>query len=314
MHYCSYYLPKKIVTNEDLKKIFPEMDPERVFAHTGVRIRHYADNETSSDMSYNAINELIKKNNIDINTIDGLICVTQNPDNMVPNTASKLQNMLELKKNLLAFDVNLACSGFVYALLLAKSIIKTTDKNNILITTTGDRVKYLNKKDKNTLTLFGDGASAFLLTRENVDKIKEFITGTDGSGYNDVIITNDDENDFQSPRHYSMNSINVFSFTISVVPELIKQILAKNNLTLEDIDYFVLHQANKSILEYIRNELNIDKEKMCINLEKTGNTSSSTIPVTLADLAKQNKLQNGMKILIAGYGAGFSWAGTIIEW
>lgn len=314
MHYCSYYLPKKVVTNEDLKKIFPEMDPERVFAHTGVRRRHYADNETSSDMSYNAIKQLIENNGIDKNTIDGLICITQNPDNMVPNTASKLQNMLGLTKKLLAFDVNLACSGFVYALLLAKSIIKTTDKNNILITTTGDRVKYLNKKDKNTLTLFGDGASAFLLTRENVDKIKEFITGTDGSGYNDVIITNDDENDFQSPRHYSMNSINVFSFTISVVPGLIKQILAKNDLTLEDIDYFVLHQANKSILEYIRNELNIDKKKMCINLEETGNTSSSTIPVTLVDLAKQNKLQNGMKILIAGYGAGFSWAGTIIEW
>lgn len=314
MHYCSYYLPKKVVTNEDLKEIFPEIDPERVFAHTGVRRRHYADNETSSDMSYNAINQLIEDNKIDKAAIDGLICVTQNPDNMVPNTASRLQNMLGLTKDLLAFDLNLACSGFVYALLLAKSIIKTTDKNNILITTTGDRVKYLNKKDKNTLTLFGDGASAFLLTRENVDKIKEFVTGTDGSGYNDVIIKNDDENDFQSPRHYSMNSINVFSFTISVVPDLIKKILEKNNLTLEDIDYFVLHQANKSILEYVRNDLNIEKEKMYINLEETGNTSSSTIPVAFADLVKQNKLHNGMKILIAGYGAGFSWAGTVIEW
>lgn len=314
MHYCSYYLPKKVVTNEDLKEIFPEIDPERVFAHTGVRRRHYADNETSSDMSYNAINQLIEDNKIDKAAIDGLICVTQNPDNMVPNTASRLQNMLGLTKDLLAFDLNLACSGFVYALLLAKSIIKSTDKNNILITTTGDRVKYLNKKDKNTLTLFGDGASAFLLTRENVDKIKEFVTGTDGSGYNDVIIKNDDENDFQSPRHYSMNSINVFSFTISVVPDLIKKILEKNNLTLEDIDYFVLHQANKSILEYVRNDLNIEKEKMYINLEETGNTSSSTIPVAFADLVKQNKLHNGMKILIAGYGAGFSWAGTVIEW
>lgn len=314
MHYCSYYLPKKVVTNEDLKEIFPEIDPERVFAHTGVRRRHYADNETSSYMSYNAINQLIENNKIDKAVIDGLICVTQNPDNMVPNTASRLQNMLGLTKDLLAFDLNLACSGFVYALLLAKSIIKSTDKNNILITTTGDRVKYLNKKDKNTLTLFGDGASAFLLTRENVDKIKEFVTGTDGSGYNDVIIKNDDENDFQSPRHYSMNSINVFSFTISVVPDLIKKILEKNNLTLEDIDYFVLHQANKSILEYVRNDLNIEKEKMYINLEETGNTSSSTIPVAFADLVKQNKLHNGMKILIAGYGAGFSWAGTVIEW
>lgn len=314
MHYCSYYLPKKVVTNEDLKEIFPEIDPERVFAHTGVRRRHYADNETSSDMSYNAINQLIEDNKIDKAAIDGLICVTQNPDNMVPNTASRLQNMLGLTKDLLAFDLNLACSGFVYALLLAKSIIKSTDKNNILITTTGDRVKYLNKKDKNTLTLFGDGASAFLLTRENVDKIKEFVTGTDGSGYNDIIIKNDDENDFQSPRHYSMNSINIFSFTISVVPDLIKKILEKNNLTLEDIDYFVLHQANKSILEYVRNDLNIEKEKMYINLEETGNTSSSTIPVAFADLVKQNKLHNGMKILIAGYGAGFSWAGTVIEW
>lgn len=314
MHYCSYYLPKKTISNDDLKKSFPEINPERVFTHTGVKNRHYADIEKPSEMAFNAINELIEKNNIDKNTIDGLICVTQSPDNQIPHTSSKLQNMLGLTKNLLAFDVNLACSGFVYALLVAKSIIKTTDKNNILITTTGDRVKYLNKTDKNTLTLFGDGASAFLLTRENVDKIKEFVTGTDGSGYDDIIMKNENENDFQSPRYYAMNNINVFSFTISVVPSLITDVLTKNNMDINDIDFFVLHQANKSILEYIQNALSIPSEKMCIDMEESGNTSATTIPLALKNLYDQNKLFDGAKILIAGYGAGFSWAGTIIEW
>lgn len=314
MHYCSYYLPKKVVTNEDLKKIFPEMDPERVFAQTGVRKRHYADTEKPSEMAFNAINELIEKNNIDKNTIDGLICVTQSPDHQMPNVASKLQNMLGLRTDILGFDINLACSGFMHALLVAKSIIKSTDKNNILITATGDRVKYIRSSDKGTLTLFGDGASAFLLTRENVDKIKEFITGTDGSGYFDTYIGNEDENNFQSPRYFNMNNINVFTFAISLVPTAITQILEKNNMTIDDIDYFALHQANKSILDYIRNNLSIPEEKMYINLEETGNTSSASIPIILSNMEKENKLFDGAKILMVGFGGGFSWAGTIIEW
>ena len=311
------YFPEKKVTNEDLQKEFPEWSPEKIFNKVGVKQRHIADkHETVLELAVKASEKLLKK--IDKNEIDFILFCTQSPDYHLPTTACILQDRLGLRKNIGALDFNLGCSGFVYGLSIAKGLIATGVAQNILLVTAETYTKYLRKSDKSNRTIFGDGATATLIQKDETKENFQFILGTDGSVYDNLIVRNGGgrnriNKEDEAGNCLYMNGQNIFIFTIEKIPALVKEILEKNNLTKNDVDYYIFHQANAHILRRQREILEIPEEKFYINLEKYGNTVSSTIPIALKDALETGKVKKGQKIMLIGFGVGLSWGATIVE-
>ena len=311
------YFPEKKVTNEDLQKEFPEWSPEKIFNKVGVKQRHTASaEETVLELAVKASEKLLKKT--DKNEIDFILFCTQSPDYHLPTTACILQDRLGLRKNIGALDFNLGCSGFVYGLSIAKGLIATGAAQNILLVTAETYTKYLRKSDKSNRTIFGDGAAAALIQKDETKENFQFILGTDGSGYDNLIVRNGGgrnriNKEDEAGNCLYMNGQNIFIFTIEKIPALVKEILEKNNLTKNDVDYYIFHQANAHILRKQREILEIPEEKFYINLEKYGNTVSSTIPIALKDALETGKVKRGQKIMLIGFGVGLSWGATIVE-
>ena len=311
------FFPEKILTNEDLQKEFPEWSPEKIFNKVGVKQRYTASaEETVLELAVKASEKLLKK--IDKNEIDFILFCTQSPDYHLPTTACILQDRLGLRKNIGALDFNLGCSGFVYGLSIAKGLIATGAAQNILLVTAETYTKYLRKSDKSNRTIFGDGAAATLIQKDETKENFQFILGTDGSGYDNLIVRNGGgrnriNKEDEAGNCLYMNGQNIFIFTIEKIPILVKEILEKNNLTENDVDYYIFHQANAHILRRQREILDIPEEKFYINLEKYGNTVSSTIPIALKDALETGKVKRGQKIMLIGFGVGLSWGATIVE-
>ena len=311
------YFPEKKVTNEDLQKEFPEWSPEKIFNKVGVKQRYTASaEETVLELAVKASEKLIKK--IDKNEIDFILFCTQSPDYHLPTTACILQDRLGLRKNIGALDFNLGCSGFVYGLSIAKGLIATGVAQNILLVTAETYTKYLRKSDKSNRTIFGDGAAATLIQKDETKENFQFILGTDGSGYDNLIVRNGGgrnriNKEDEAGNCLYMNVQNIFTFTVEKIPVLVKEILEKNNLTENDVDYYIFHQANAHILRRQREILDIPEEKFYINLEKYGNTVSSTIPIALKDALETGKVKRGQKVMLIGFGVGLSWGATIVE-
>jgi 3-oxoacyl-[acyl-carrier-protein] synthase-3 len=234
---------------------------------------------------------------------------------------------LGLNTNIGAFDMNLGCSGFVYGLGLAKGLIASGQAKNILFITSETYTKFLHPQDKSNKTIFGDAAAATLISLEGFGEILNFEYGTDGKGANNLIVKNgglrnfkktsietiDEYNNTISDDYLYMNGPEIFAFTLSAVPALITNTLFKNNLKQEKIDLFILHQANQYILEHLRKKIKIDKEKFFVFMENCGNTVSSTIPIAVFEAQKQAKILKNQHILLAGFGVGYSWAGTVLK-
>ncbi len=321
-----YYLPEKIITNKDLEADFPEWDSEKIENKIGIKERHIAgETETALDLGYKAALGLI--NEIDKSKIDFLLFCTQSPDYFLPTSACILQEKLGLNKDIGALDYNLGCSGFVYGLALAKGLIHAEIVSNVLLVTSETYNKHIHKKDKSNRTIFGDGAAATLITKSDKEKIFKFDLGTDGNGKNNLIVKNggirnrklittekiDNAGNIYSDDNLFMNGPEIFNFTIEMIPKTINNCLIKNKITLEEIDFVIFHQANKYMLEHLRRKLRIPSEKFYINLEKTGNTVSATIPIALKDCLDKGLIKKGSKVLLSGFGVGYSWASTIIE-
>ena len=322
----SYYLPEKIVTNEELVAEFPEWTVDKIAGKIGVSQRHLAgDNETAGDMSVKAAQKLFAENDIDRNTIDFVLLCTQSPDYFLPSTACIIQKKLGLPTSCGAFDFNLGCSGYEYGLAVAKGLIEGRIAHNILLLTAETYNKYLHPRDKGNKTIFGDGASATLVSTDGFAKIGEFSFGTDGSGAEGLIVktgaarckakVNDevfDENgNPHSSDHLFMDGKAIFDFTVHVVPPMIDDVMLKNGLVKDDINLYVFHQANKYMINFLRKLIMVDKEKFYVHLENVGNTVSSTIPIALCEACKEGRLHGN--ILLAGFGVGFSWGGCIIK-
>ena len=311
------YFPEKKVTNEDLQKEFPEWSPEKIFNKVGVKQRYTASaEETVLELAVKASEKLLKK--IDKNEIDFILFCTQSPDYHLPTTACILQDRLGLRKNIGALDFNLGCSGFVYGLSIAKGLIATGAAQNILLVTAETYTKYLRKSDKSNRTIFGDGVAATLIQKDEAKENFQFILGTDGSGYDNLIVRNGGgrnriNKEDEAGNCLYMNGQNIFIFTVEKIPALVKEILEKNNLTKNNVDYYIFHQANAHILRRQREILDIPEEKFYINLEKYGNTVSSTIPIALKDALETGKVKRGQKIMLIGFGVGLSWGATIVE-
>lgn len=324
----SYYLPEKVVTNEELVKEFPEWSVEKVAKKVGVNSRHVAAlNETAGDMAEKAAKKLFEEYYIDPKTIDFILLCTQSPDYHLPSTACILQNKLEIPTTAGAFDYDLGCSGCIYGMAVAKGLIAAGIARNILLLTAETYNKYLHPSDKSNRSIFGDGAAACLISTEGIAKIGDFSLGTDGSGADKLIVRTgasrqpekdgkssvDVEGHLRYDDYLYMDGGGIFNFTLDAVPAMMKNVLAKNGLQRDDVDYYVFHQANKFMLSTIRKVCLLPKDRFYINLEETGNTVSSTILIGLKQCLQTGTIHKGMNVMIAGFGVGLSWGGTILK-
>ena len=321
------YLPETILTNEQLAKQFERWAPEKIEKKVGIRQRHVSkDGETAGDLAYEAAESVLK--DFDRSKIDLLIFCTQSPDYFLPTTACVLQNRLGLEKEIAAFDFNLGCSGYIYGLAIAKSFINSGMAKKVLLLTSETYTKYIHPKDLANKTIFGDGATATILQESPEEHLFEFIFGTDGSGQDNLIVRNGcsrnpfdinakeittSSNDIYTDNNLYMNGPEIFNFTIEAVPIAVEQCLNKNNTTIEDIDFIIFHQANIFMINYLRKKIKIPKDKFYANMLNTGNTVSSTIPLALEDALESGKIIKGDKVLLCGFGVGYSWGATIIK-
>ena len=324
----SYYLPERMVTNEELVQEFPEWSVDKVAQKVGVDSRHLAaDDETAGDMAEKAARKLFEEYQIDPKSIDFIMLCTQSPDYFLPSTACVLQDRLGIPTSAGAFDYNLGCSGCVYGMAMAKGLIAAGIAKNVLLLTAETYNKYLHPSDKSNRSIFGDGAAACLISSEGFAEIGEFVLGTDGSGANNLIVKTgaarckqltgkyieDDEGHVWYDDYLYMNGGNVFNFTLEAVPAMMAQILKKNCLQKENVDFYVFHQANKFMLNTIRKVCVLPKEKFYVNLLNTGNTVSSTVLIGIKDSMNKQLIRSGNKVMITGFGVGLSWGGTILK-
>ncbi len=326
----SYYLPLEVVTNEKLADIFPEWSVQKIADKVGIKNRYVVDNDQcASDLAFNAATKLFNEFNIAPESIDFLLLCTQSPDYFLPTTACLLQDRLGIPTTAGALDFNLGCSGYIYGLSLANSLIKSGEAKNVLLITAETYSKFIDDRDKGNRTIFGDAAAACLVVASDHDKISSFVYGTDGRGGKNLIVKYggmrnrnaaealedclDEESGLLHRKGtLEMKGAEIFNFTIKVVPSTVNSILEKAGLKLEDITLFVFHQANRYILEHLRKKMGIPEEKFYYYMEDCGNTVSSTIPIALHHAIKEKNLNSGDKIMLLGFGVGYSWGGCLL--
>ncbi len=315
----SYHLPEKVERNDQLKILYPEWKIDNVVKKIGIFQRYISDkNETSLDLGLTASIKLFSEYKIPTEEVDSLIFVTQSPDYLLPPSSCIIQEKLSLRKNILALDINLGCSGFVNTLAVATSLINSQMVNNCLLICGETYSKYINEKDRTNRLIFSDGGSACLVEK-NYKKnsfIGKFNFGCDGKGAKELMIKGSgarNKIDFANQKLF-MNGPAILLFTLSQVPPLLNKTLKDNDLKIEDIDLFVFHQASKLVLDLLSEKIGIKRSKMYSNLENKGNTVSCSIPIALKDACKENKLNCDDLVLIIGFGVGYSLGSTIIKW
>lgn len=334
--HISYYLPENTLTNADLCKLFSTTTEQEIVKKSGVKTRHIALNEndrgndvTGSDLAYLSALKLFEEHAILPSTINFLLFCSKGLDYKAPATSTILQHRLNLPKHIGTMDIPMGCTGFINGLSVAKGLIETEQATNVLLLTAGATSYVIPPDDLELRMIFGDGAAAtFIQGQESKQtKIGPFVFGSDGSGadYMKCIrsgVRNPiDELWLQKYKDANgmkyglleMDGKEVFIFALREVPPMIHSLLAKAKLKMEEIDLFIFHQANGFLLETLRKKLEIPKEQFFTYLENVGNTVSASIPIALSEAIKSGRAKKGDKILLAGFGIGFSWSGTIIN-
>ena len=319
----SVYLPERVETNEDLARQFPQWNMPTIESKTGIRQRHIAaDGELSSDMAVQAAEQLFAEG-IDRDSIDFVLLCTQTPDYPLPTTACLVQDRLGLPTRVGALDFNLGCSGFVYGVGMADGLIRSSIARRVLLITSETYSKYIHESDRSLRTIFGDGAAATLIEAGDSPSLQNFRFGTDGSGGDTLLVTEGGMRDADQaiqPRHRKrwpsalyMDGPSLLSFTIGSIPSVVEEIIAAAGWQGESVDYFLMHQATRKMLEQLRNAIGAREEQLPIELELVGNTVSSTIPILIHDLRKQGQLTVGTRNLLVGFGVGLSWGACTWE-
>jgi len=318
-----YYLPQKIVTNEDLAKENPEWDFSLIEPKTGIVARHITDrHERASDLAVRSAEKLFQKRQIETDSIDALIFCTQSPDYVLPTTACILQDRLGLPISTAAFDLNLGCSAYIYGLAVASSLIKGGVSERILLLCAETYSKYVSDTDRTARTIFGDAGTATLIERSNNNKsIGPFVLGSDGKGYDKIIVPewnlgsdNNDKMAENSNRRLYLDGAAIFMFTMQRVPKCVNELLEKSKNTIDDVDLFVFHQATKVVIDNIVRILSLEESKVFRGYEKIGNTVSASIPIALKQVENQNLIKRGDLIMLVGFGVGLSWGACLIQW
>ena len=326
------FLPAGELTNDQLAEEFGTWHGNQIFEKTGVAVRHVsARDECASDLAVAAANKLFESGVCASEEIDFLVLVTQMPDYFMPTTACLVQNRLGLRTTCGAIDINLGCSGFIYGLAVAKSLVEAAVASTVLLITSDTYTKWINPKDRSTRTLFGDGAAATLVSgvESESDLIGPFVLGSDGRGVKDIVVPaggfrrpvtpetsiprEDETGSWRSEENLFMNGGEVLAFTIRTVPPVIDELLRKSGLTLDDVELVIPHQANKFMLERLRAKLKVPSEKYWIDMKESGNTVSATIPIAIESARNQGRLKSGDRALVAGFGVGYSWGAAMIR-
>lgn len=323
----TYSLPDLVVTNEDLVREFPEWSVEKIADKVGINNRHIAaENETSADLALRAAEKLFEEHpEIKKDSVDFILFCTQSPDYFLPTSACVIQDKLGLPTSCGALDFNLGCSGYVYGLSLAKGLLLGGIARNVLLLTGETYSKFMHPKDKGNRTIFGDAGSATLVSSDGFAEIGNFSLGTDGRGAENLMVKSggmrfrEQFNDLQfeengnplSSDHLYMNGSEIFNFTIDAVPPLIEDTLVKNQLSRDDVDGYVFHQANKFMINFLRKKIKIEPVKFYTYMSEVGNTVSNTIPIVLTEKLKEKALKGN--IILAGFGVGYSWGGCLIK-
>jgi len=326
-----YHVPEGVLTNAELAGLYTEWTAERIEKKLGIVTRHIAaENETASDLGVKAAERLFAAGSCQPADIDYLLFCTQSPDYILPTSACVMQDRLGIPQTAGALDFNLGCSGYIYGLSLAKGLVETDQAKNVLLITADTYSKMLHAQDKSVRTVFGDGAAATLIqaTPVNPSGIGPFVMGTDGSGAGNLIVeagafrkrqstrapSVDDNGNPRAESCLYMNGGEIFTFTLEIVPKVVTNLLTKAELCMADVDLFVFHQANKYMLDFLQKKCSIPESKFFICMRDFGNTVSSTIPIALKHAAKEGKLQRGARVMLVGFGVGYSWGATLIRW
>lgn len=322
------YVPKKILTNEELSNMV-DTSNEWIVSRTGIRERRISEGEDIVELAYRAGKNALENANLSPLDLDLILVSTSSCKSFFPSAACEVQNLLGAK-NAAAFDILAACSGFVYALSSAKAYINSGMYKNILLIGSEVLSKVIDWEDRNTCVLFGDGAAAMVLSQGEEESILDVLLGADGSKsqvltcgamdfYNPFIkdelkiSDTSDKEETEINSKIMMNGKEVFKFAVTKVEECIRDLLSRNNETLDEIDYIVCHQANYRIIETVAKRLSVPMNKFYINLDRYGNTSSASIGIALHEMYEKNLIKHNNKIILVGFGAGLTWGAALLK-
>lgn len=325
-----YALPVKVVTNEELQNENPDWDMHNVEIKSGVKERHIvSDGETAFDLAKQACDKLFFEERQSKSDIDAVIFCTQSPDYIMPSNAFLLHEYLDLNENVLAFDYTLACSGYVYGLAIARALIVSGTAKKVLLATGDTYSRYINPGDRSASVLFGDGAAVTLIAASEAEEgIRDLMLATSGKHHRKFYIPAggcrlpkiynpiseiDASGNVRTENDIHMDGMGVWSFIQSTVPLQIRALMDRNSLSDDDIDLFVFHQASKMTLESLRRALRLAESKVYLNIARTGNLVSASLPVALKNALDEGRIQPGNLILISGFGVGLSWGSLLIK-
>lgn len=300
------YAPPKILTNFDLEKMV-ETNDEWIVKRTGISQRHIAQDEDTSELGTKAAKIALERANLTAKDVDAVICATISPDHFcMPSTACKIAKNLGINA-ITAFDISAACTGFIYLLELAKSLIESGSKKNVLIIGAEKLSKIVDWTDRTTCILFGDGAGAAVVSASEENEIIDVHTAADGN-YANLLITPGGEEKF-----IKMSGNEVFKIAIQTLTKDVVDILEKNQISSDKINLFIPHQANLRIIEAVKQRLNFTNEQCVVTVGKYGNTSSASIPMAMNDAYEEGRLKKGDLLLLDAFGGGFTWGSALLK-
>jgi 3-oxoacyl-[acyl-carrier-protein] synthase III len=327
-----FYLPEEVLSTAALAAEQPDWNVEKIDGKTGINERHIAaPGQCTSDLAVEAARKLFASGACSPEDIDYVLLCTETPDYLLPPTACIVQDRLGIPRNAGALDFDLGSSGYVYGLGLIEGLIATGQAQRVLLLTGDVYSRLVHPLDRSVRTIFGDAATATLVTAGDAGSpsIGPFVYGTDGSGAKNLIVpaggmklpkstettlaTEDEMGNVRTAENIFMNGGEIFNFTLTVVAPMVQDLLKKAGLQLTDIDLFIFHQANKYMLEHLRKAMKIPAEKFQLSIY-CGNTVSCTIPIALKHAANEGKLHDGAKVMLVGFGVGYSWGATIVRW
>ena len=317
----AHYLPKRVLTNAELEKMVDTSD-EWIRSRTGIAERHIvAENEASSDMATEVAKALLKKRGISGNDVDVIIIATVTPDHFTPSTAALVQMNIEAE-NAWGFDLNAACTGYLYALETGNKLVSSGAYNNVMVIGVDAMSSILDFTDRDTCVLFGDGAGGSILEPTNNEAgILDSILHMDGSGGKNLIVPGGGSRlpptieTVKRRKHYiRQDGKTIFKFAVKGMADVAERILINNRMSGDDIDLFIPHQANKRIIDATSDRCGVNKDKVLINIDRVGNTTAGTIPIGMSEAVNDGRIKDGDFILLAAFGAGFTWGSILIKW
>lgn len=298
------YAPKNVISNEDFVGRIDTSD-EWITSRTGIKRRHFSDGEANWEVALNAANIAISDAGINKSDIDLIIVATFTPDYATPSVSCILQKNLELRNDIMAFDINAACSGFLYALETANALMENKEGYALVIGSEQISTR-LDMTDRGTCVLFGDGAGAVVVKKDNTEWIS--VMGAMG---NEIALGC--HGGYTSDRYIFMDGKDVFKFAVKTIPQVIDNLLKKADMNIEQIDHIICHQANERIIKHVAGKYKTVQDRFYMNIQEYGNTSAASIPIAFDEMIKKGVIKKNDNVIMVGFGAGFTWAGVLMK-